>query len=315
MRRASEVLAAACVGAVLVAGCGGDQSRGGGTLAPTKITFGSPARALVRQPPRSQLRLARRCLARHAEAPGRAADARTSDVKRGRLLRQEAQRAVLGYGDELARQKMVAAARIPSPGATVGSICSDLGQAFTEGARAPGIDVSVAGAEPEDNYYRLDSKSPTATIEVGFSEEPDLPQVRVLDAANDRPVGVATTDGLLVRVRVPLSGESPSFRVLARSRPGGVEARDDVTIFRPPGAVNASGGTVPAPPPTRRDNIRRLLEHKQAIGMERSALRAALGRPDQTQDVGGRVYWYYDTSANTYQVVMAGGRVEAVNRY
>jgi hypothetical protein len=33
--------------------------------------------------------------------------------------------------------------------------------------------------------------------------------------------------------------------------------------------------------------------------MSRAAIRAALGLPDQTQDIGGAVYWYYDTSANT----------------
>ena len=53
--------------------------------------------------------------------------------------------------------------------------------------------------------------------------------------------------------------------------------------------------------------------------MSHTAIRAALGRPDQTQDTGDTVYWYYDryydTSAHTYQVIMINGRVDTVNRY
>jgi hypothetical protein len=68
----------------------------------------------------------------------------------------------------------------------------------------------------------------------------------VLAQPSNRPVGDVTTDGVVVRARGRLSGEAPSFRVIARSRPGSVEARETVVIERPAGAVNVSGGTEPS---------------------------------------------------------------------
>jgi hypothetical protein len=61
--------------------------------------------------------------------------------------------------------------------------------------------------------------------------------------------------------------------------------------------------------------IRKLLREKGAVGKSRSAVREALGRPDSTQDIGGEVIWYYETSANNYQVTFVNGVVDQVNRY
>ncbi|WP_445148045.1 hypothetical protein [Baekduia sp. Peel2402] len=240
-------------------------------------------------------------------------------------MRAQASRAVLDYGDEQARTKLIAAARVaPSSGATVETLCDDLGEAFAAAARPPAVDISVVGAESDLSLgdfaaFKSGSKSRTAEIEVAFRGDAPSPQVRVQERIGPKHyknVGdTAKTSDDAVTVRVALSGEAPTFRVLVSARPGGPEARQDITIERPTGAQNASGGTVPAPPPTRRQKIVRLLEQKQAVGIGRQQLRAALGRPDQTQDVGDTLYWYYDTSANSYQVVIVSGKVEAVNRY
>jgi hypothetical protein len=68
-------------------------------------------------------------------------------------------------------------------------------------------------------------------------------------------------------------------------------------------------------PDPRQVAIRKLLREKGAVGKSRSAVRASLGRPDSTQDIGGEVIWYYDTSANSYQVTFANGVADQVNRY
>lgn len=61
--------------------------------------------------------------------------------------------------------------------------------------------------------------------------------------------------------------------------------------------------------------IKRLLRDKGAVGKRRSTIRAQLGRSDSTQDIGGQLIWYYETSANSYQVTFSDGVVDGVNRY
>lgn len=51
------------------------------------------------------------------------------------------------------------------------------------------------------------------------------------------------------------------------------------------------------------------------MGKSRSTVRTQLGRPDSTQDIGDQLIWYYETSANSYQVTFTDGIVDGVNRY
>jgi hypothetical protein len=304
--------------------CGDHSGLSTTTTTSTPLGIRSPAAQFAKQPRAEQLRVAHLCLQRRAAVAGAQADARTSDVKRGQTLRTQATQAVLAYGDEQARTKLLAAISVSSPSAAIQSLCDDLGEAFAAAARPPAVDIAVAGADSDLSFgdfaaFKSGSKSPTASIKVTFKTDAPSPQVRVEERTTPKHYesvgGTAKANDDTVTVRVALSGEAPTFRVLASARPGGAEARQDITIERPAGAQNASGGTVPASPPSRRQQVRRLLEQKQAVGLTQQEVRAALGRPAQTQDVGDSLYWYYDTSANSYQVVIVDGRTADVNRY
>lgn len=54
---------------------------------------------------------------------------------------------------------------------------------------------------------------------------------------------------------------------------------------------------------------------RQAIGMSKSAIEAQFGRPQHTQEVGGRIIWYYYRGTNSYQLIFSGETVQEENKY
>jgi hypothetical protein len=127
-------------------------------------------------------------------------------------------------------------------------------------------------------------------------------------------------DDLRRSVGQALAANDTSIAEACRAELSAAVAKARAVIKHRVDAINSPGGQAGASeadevPDRRQVAIKKLLRDKGAVGKSRSTVRAQLGRPDSTQDVGNQLIWYYETSANSYQVTFTNGVVDAVNRY
>lgn len=164
------------------------------------------------------------------------------------------------------------------------------------------VDVAVEITNIPDDSERMRYGAPSILVRGTAGTDVDEVTVEVInnrgrDYSRDAPV----SDGRW-KVRVPLGRNGGPRSILAGF---GLNEPDIAEFYYQTG-----------PTPAQRTAARRkLLDGKEAVGKTKRQLHRRLGSPRRTQDVGGQVYWYYERTGRTFQIVFAGDTAVQVNKF